>query len=46
MLVESGMCLLHKQCDNLNGGVFTPATCQGSYLVKRLFDTGTSIEIE
>lgn len=30
MLIESGICLLYKQCDNLSGGVYTPATCQGS----------------
>lgn len=42
MLVESGLCVREKEGP---GGVFTPASCQGLDLLKRLVDTGCSFSI-
>jgi len=41
MLVESGLCFIfNKEEIKVGGGVWTPATCQGNAIVKRLTDTG------
>lgn len=37
MLAESAMCLLHD-CDDVGGGVYTPAPAMGAKLIKRLCD--------
>jgi len=45
MLVESGLCLsLEKEMDNVSGGLYTPACCQGEVLLKRLMASGTEFE--
>ncbi len=41
MLVESALTLFYEKNNiKVGGGVFTPASCQGHLLVKRLVDTG------
>ena len=41
MVVESALTLLYEKNNiKVGGGVFTPASCQGNLLVKRLVDTG------
>uniref|UniRef100_A0A7S4G8E6 Uncharacterized protein n=1 Tax=Eutreptiella gymnastica TaxID=73025 RepID=A0A7S4G8E6_9EUGL len=45
MLVESGLALLDPDV-GAEGGVFTPATCQGSVLLQRLINTGCSYHME
>jgi short subunit dehydrogenase-like uncharacterized protein len=47
MLVESGLVLaLQGDKVKVSGGVWTPATCQGDLLTKRLIDTGSSLSVE
>lgn len=47
MLVESGLVLALDQAEmKVGGGVWTPATCQGDLLLKRLVATGCSYHME
>jgi short subunit dehydrogenase-like uncharacterized protein len=47
MLVESALVLALESKDiKVGGGVWTPATCQGELLTKRLVATGCTFEIE
>lgn len=47
MLVESGLVLALQAKDiDRAGGVYSPASCQGSLLTQRLLKTGTSLTIE
>ena len=47
MLVESGLALaLELDKTNSVGGVWTPATCQGTVLLDRLVATGCSCHAE
>lgn len=43
MLVESGLSVKDA---NTKGGIYTPATCQGMDLLKRLVDTGCTFNIQ
>ncbi len=46
MLVESGLVLALQGKDiDRAGGVYSPASCQGSLLTQRLLRTGTSLSI-
>ena len=47
MLVESGLALaLDGAQIKVGGGLFTPASCQGDVLLRRLVDTGSTFVIE
>lgn len=47
MLVESGLVLaLQGNQVKVQGGVWTPAACQGTLLMERLITSGSSLEIE
>jgi short subunit dehydrogenase-like uncharacterized protein len=47
MLVESGLVLaLQSKEIKVGGGLFTPASCQGELLLKRLVDSGSTFYIE
>ena len=37
MITESAMCLIHD-CNDLSGGIYTPATAMGNKLIKRLIE--------
>lgn len=46
MISESAICLV-KECEDLNGGIYTPATSMGTKLIKRLQDNaGLTFKIE
>lgn len=46
MIAESAICLL-KECEDLNGGIYTPAPSMGTKLIKRLQDNaGLTFKIE
>ena len=46
MIAESAICLV-KECEDLNGGIYTPAPSMGSKLIKRLQDNaGLTFKIE
>lgn len=46
MIAESAICLV-KECDDLNGGIYTPAPSMGTKLIKRLQDNaGLTFKIE
>ena len=47
MLVESGLCFVFEEGEIENkGGMFTPASCFGNSLRRRLEDTGTEFEFK
>ena len=37
MITESDMCLIHD-CNDLSGGIYTPAPAMGNKLIKRLIE--------
>ena len=44
MLVESGLCFIFNKNEiKVEGGFWTPASCQGESLMKRLCATGCSL---
>ena len=46
MIAESAICLV-KECEDLNGGIYTPAPSMGTKLIKRLQDNaGLTFKIE
>ena len=46
MIAESAICLV-KECEDLNGGIYTPASSMGTKLIKRLQDNaGLTFKIE
>ena len=46
MIAESAICLV-KECEDLNGGIYTPAPSMGTKLVKRLQDNaGLTFKVE
>jgi short subunit dehydrogenase-like uncharacterized protein len=46
MITESAICLV-KECANLDGGIYTPASSMGTKLIKRLQDNaGLTFKIE
>lgn len=46
MISESAICLV-KECEDLNGGIYTPASSMGTKLIKRLQDNaGLTFKIE
>ena len=46
MISESAICLV-KECENLHGGIYTPAPAMGTKLIQRLQDNaGLTFEIE
>lgn len=46
MLVESGLVLALQSKDiDRAGGVYSPASCQGSLLMQRLLNTGTTLTV-
>ena len=46
MIAESAICLV-KECEDLNGGIYTPAPSMGTKLIKRLEDNaGLTFKIE
>ncbi len=47
MLVESGLVLVLQSNEiTVGGGIWTPAVCFGSLLMKRLITTGCSFNIQ
>jgi short subunit dehydrogenase-like uncharacterized protein len=48
MLVESALCLSldAEKCKRQEGGVYTPACCQGEQLLTRLCATGTDFQYD
>ena len=46
MITESAICLV-KECEDLNGGIYTPAPSMGAKLIKRLQDNaGLTFKVE
>ena len=46
MIAESAICLV-KECEDLNGGIYTPAPSMGAKLIKRLQDNaGLTFKVE
>jgi short subunit dehydrogenase-like uncharacterized protein len=46
MIAESAICLVHE-CDDLEGGIYTPAPAMGEKLIKRLVDhAGLTFNLE
>ena len=46
MIAESAICLV-KECEDLNGGIYTPASSMGTKLIKRLQDNaGLTFKVE
>jgi short subunit dehydrogenase-like uncharacterized protein len=46
MIAESAICLV-KECEDLNGGIYTSAPSMGTKLIKRLQDNaGLTFKIE
>ena len=46
MIAESAICLV-KECEDLNGGIYTPAPSMGTKLIKRLQDNaGLTFKVE
>lgn len=47
MLIEAGLSLaLEGNAIKVGGGLWTPASCQGEVLLRRLVDSGSSFTIE